>query len=105
MFARQGCMFRLTWEDWPPPKTVTPPADAFWRSRTYVVTLLTNSSTCTVGSVFTSTWPTGDWHEPVQVVAKDAPPDAPIVVDGTMHDLSRVLTGIGIVLWPERYDL
>ena len=105
MFAREGCMFRLTWEDWPLPETVTPPADAFWRSRTYVVTLLTNSSTCTVGSVFTSTWPTGYWHEPVQVVAKDAPPDAPIVVDGTMHDLSRVLNGIGIVLWPERYDL
>jgi hypothetical protein len=105
MFAREGCMFRLTWEDWPAPATVTPPVDAFWRSRTYVVTLLTNSSTCTVGDVFTSTWPTGYWHEPVQVVAKDAPSDAPVIVDGTMHDLSRVLTSIGIVLWPERYDL
>jgi hypothetical protein len=41
----------------------------------------------------------------VRVVANDAPSDAPVIVDGTMHDLSRVLNGIGIVLWPERYDL
>ena len=105
MFAREGCMFRLTWEDSPLPATVTPSVDAFWRSRTYVVTLLTNSSTCTVGSAFTSTWPSGYRHEPVRVVAKDAPSEAPVIVDGTMQDLSRVLTGIGIVLWPERYDL
>jgi len=104
LFARGGCMFRLTWEDRRVPETI-PPGDAFWRSRTYSVTLLTNSSTCTVGNVFTATWPNGYRHEPLRVLATDTPSDAPVVVDGTMHDVSRVLTGIGLVLWPERYDL
>ena len=105
MFAREGCMFRLTYEDREYPATATPPVDAHWRSRTYSVTLLTNSPTCVGGNVFTSTWPRGYTHAPVQVVAKDAPSDAPVIVDGTMNDVLRVLTGIGIVLWPERYDL
>jgi len=104
MFAREGCMFRLTWEDQRFPET-TPPVDATWRSRTYSVALLTNSSTCTVGNVFTAAWPNGYRHEPLRVVATDAPSDAPVVVDGTMHDVSDVLSGIGVVLWPERHDL
>ena len=104
MFAREGCMFRLTWEDRRFPAT-TPPIDEFWCSRTYSVALLTNSSTCTVGNVFTTAWPRDYRHEPVKVIAKDAPSDAPVIVDGTMHDVSRVLSGMGIVLWPERYAI
>ena len=105
LFAREGCMFRLTYEDSEHPATMTQPADPFWRRRTYSVGLLTNSSTCTVGNVFTTAWPRDYRHEPVNVVAKDATPDAPVIVDGTMHDVSHVLTEIGIVLWPERYGV
>ncbi len=106
LFARNGCMFRLTYEDRSlPTTTVTPPVDAFWRSRTYRVTLITNSPTCVGGNVFTATWPDGYAHPPVKVIAKDAPLDAPAVVDGTQNDVVRVLTGIGIVLWPGLYDL
>ena len=105
LFARGGCMFRLTYEDRPIPATVNPPKDAIWRSRTYSVTLVTNSPTCIGGNVFTTTWPNDYTHEPVQVVATDGSPDAPVIVDGTMHDVRRMLAEIGVVLWPESYDL
>ena len=105
LFAREGCMFRLTYEDRPIPATVNPPKDAIWRSRTYSVTLVTNSPTCIGGNVFTTTWPNDYTHEPVQVVATDGSPDTPVIVDGTMHDVRRMLTEIGVVLWPESYDL
>jgi hypothetical protein len=105
MFAREGCMFRLTYEDRPQTASTTPPADALWRSRTYSVTLLTNSPTCIGGNLFTATWPNGYEHPPVRMVAKDAPSDAPVIVGDSMNDLLRLLTGIGTVLWPERYDL
>jgi len=105
MFAREGCMFRLTYEDRPYPATMTPPVDESWRSRTYSVTLLTGSPNCSGGNIFAATWPSGYTHEPVQVVAKDAPADAPAIADGTVHDVSRVLSGIGVVLWPDLYDL
>lgn len=105
LFSREGCMFRLTYADSPYPTNATSPVDAFLRRRIYSVTLVTNSSTCVGGNVFTATWPNDYTHEPVQVIAKDAPSDAPVIVDGTMNDVSRVLTGIGVVLWPELYDL
>ena len=105
LFARGGCMFRLTYEDRPIPATVNPPKDAIWRSRTYSVTLVTNSPTCIGGNVFTTTWPNDYTHEPVQVVATDGSPDTPVIVDGTMHDVRRMLAEIGVVLWPESYDL
>jgi hypothetical protein len=104
-FAREGCWFRVDYEDGAPPATMTPPVDAFLRSRTYSVTLITNSPNCTGGNVFTATWPGGFIHEPALVVAQDAPPDAPVIVDGTANDVRRVLTGMGSVLWPDLYDI
>ncbi len=104
MFAREGCMFRLVYEEEEDPAAATPPQDAFRRRRTYIVTLLTNSPTCIAGNVFTDAWPRGYRHGPVQAVAKDAPPDAQFVVDGTMNEVGRLLAGMGSVLWPERHD-
>ena len=105
LFSREGCMFRLTYADGPHPTNGDSPVAAFWRNRTYSVTLVTNSSTCVGGNVFTATWPDDYAYEPVQVIAKDAPSDAPVFADGTMRDISGVLTAIGVVLWPELYDL
>ena len=97
-FSREGCWFRLDYEDREYPATMTPPADAFSRSRTYSVILVTNSPNCRGGNVFTATWPDGYTHGPVQVVARDAPPDARIIPDGTVSDVLHVLTGIAVVL-------
>jgi hypothetical protein len=105
MFNREGCWFRLSYTDVESPATMTPPVDSYWRNRTYTVDLVTNSPSCTGGNVFTSTWPNGYSHEPVHVVARNASSDAPAIVDGTVRDLSRVLTSIGIVLWPEHYEV
>ena len=102
MFAREGCMFRLTYED-TFPADPRPLENEFRRSRVYSVTLLTNSPTCAGGNVFTATWPNGYVHPPVRVVDRDPPSDAPVIVDGTMNDLLRVLGDIGTVMWPERY--
>ena len=105
MFNRDGCWFRLSYTDVESPPTMTPPVDSYLRNRTYTVDLVTNSPACTGGNVFTSTWPDGYSHEPVHVVARDASSDAPATVEGTVHDVARVLTSIGIVLWPEHYKV
>ena len=67
--------------------------------------LLTNSPTCVGGNLFAATWPFGYAHEPVRIMAKGASADAPTIVDGTRKDISGVLTSIGVVVWPELYDI
>jgi hypothetical protein len=104
-FSREGCWFRLDYEDREYSATGTPPVDAFSRSRTYSVILITNSPNCTGGNVFTATWPDGYTHGPVRLVARDAPPDARVIPDGTAGDVLHVLTGMAVVLWPDRTDL
>ena len=74
-------------------------------NRTYTVTLTNYSPSCAGEHVFAATWPEAYTHHPVQIVANDAPEDAPVIADGTMKDVSRVLTSIGVVLWPELYHL
>lgn len=103
MFSRDGCMFRLTYEDkmYPPSAHM---AD-YLLNRTYTVTLTNYSPSCAGEHVFAATWPEAYTHHPVQIVANDAPEDAPVIADGTMKDVSRVLTSIGVVLWPELYHL
>ena len=103
MFSREGCMFRLTYEDRPYAETVS--ATDWRRSRTYSVVLLTNSPTCVGGNLFAATWPSGYAHEPVRVMAKGASTDASTNVDGTRKDISGILTSIGVVVWPELYDI
>ena len=95
---REGCWFRLTYRD----ERVPPPADSFCRARTYTVELLTNSPNCTGGNLFTSEWPDGYTHEPVNVVAEQDSDDVQIK-DGTYRDVLEVLTRFGTVMWPERY--
>jgi hypothetical protein len=94
-FSRSGCWFRLGFED--------EAGDPSSRSRVYTVTLVTNSPQCAGGNVFTATWPNGYVSEPVGVAVEDAP-DAKASGDRTMHDISRVLSSIGTVLWPELYS-
>jgi hypothetical protein len=95
-FARKGCWFRLEFED----EAVDPAA----RTRVYAVTLITNSPQCTGGNVFTATWPDGYVSESVSVTLEDAP-DATTRTERAVCDISRVLTGIGIVLWPELHEV
>jgi hypothetical protein len=103
-FTREGCWFRLTYEDQRIPPAANVRADPFWRLRTYRVALFTNSPHCTGGNLFTSAWPEGYSHEPLRVIAREAP-GAPEIADGTLHDIIHVLRSIGIVLWPDRHDV
>ena len=97
-FMREGCLFRLTYQD----ERVPPPADPFWRTRTYAVELVTNSPNCTGGNLFTTAWPDCYTHSPVRVVAEQDSDDVQIK-DGTYRDVLGVLTRVGMVMWPERY--
>ena len=102
MFSRDGCMFRLTFED----KTYPPSAHMadYLLSRTYTVTLAGYSPSCAGERAFAAAWPEAYAHGPVQIVARDAPEGAPAIADRTMKDISGVLTSIGVVLWPELYE-
>jgi hypothetical protein len=96
-FARDGCWFRLSCVDDAGPETASPPAVS---QRTYLVELVTNSPNCARGNLFTTTWPEGCSHGPVNVAAP-SDPDAPGSAGRTLRDISRLLGTIEDVLWPE----
>ena len=94
MFSREGSMFRLTSADSPHRDDLQP--DDYCLRRSYTVTLVMDCLTCGAAGAFAANWPNGYTHHPL---AKNGA----TVADTTMSDISEVLTGIGVVLWPELY--
>ncbi len=94
MFSREGAMFRLTSEDEPHRDDLRP--DDYCLRRSYTVTLVMDCPTCEAEGAFAANWPDGYTHHPL------ANSDATVTAT-TTSDISSVLTGIGVVLWPELY--
>lgn len=94
MFSREGSMFRLTSEDRPNREDLRP--GDYCLRRSYTVTLVMDCPTCEAEVAFAANWPNGYTYHPSAKYGAT-------VADATMSDISSVLTGIGVVLWPELY--
>ena len=93
MFSREGSMFRLTSEDRPNREDLRP--GDYCLRRSYTVTLVMDCPTCEAGS------PSRRIGQRLHVPSIGQ--YGATVADATMSDISSVLTGIGVVLWPELY--